>query len=45
MRASSWAMPARTSTYAESPDLAHSIDPTFFRQLPAWLATTLDGAA
>ena len=32
-------------TYEESPELAHSIDPTFFRQLPAWRATTLDGAA
>ena len=32
-------------TFAESAELAHSIDPTFFRQLPAWLAATLDGAA
>ena len=32
-------------TFAESAELAHSIDPTFFRQLPAWLATTLDGTA
>jgi phospholipase/carboxylesterase len=32
-------------TYWESPELAHSIDPAFFRQLPAWLATTLAVAA
>lgn len=28
-------------TYHESPHLAHSIDPVFFRQLPAWLEDTL----
>jgi phospholipase/carboxylesterase len=28
-------------TYHESPHLAHSIDPTFFRELPAWLESTL----
>ena len=29
-------------TYGETPDMAHSIDPAFLRQLPSWLATTLD---
>jgi phospholipase/carboxylesterase len=28
--------------YREAPSLAHSIDPVFFRELPAWLAETLD---
>lgn len=28
-------------TYRESPHMAHSIDPAFFRELPAWLAETL----
>jgi phospholipase/carboxylesterase len=28
-------------TYHESPHLAHSIDPAFFRELPAWLDSTL----
>jgi phospholipase/carboxylesterase len=28
--------------YHESPHMAHSIDPAVLRQLPAWLATTLD---
>jgi phospholipase/carboxylesterase len=28
-------------TYSEAPGMAHSIDPGFLRQLPAWLATTL----
>jgi len=32
-------------TYSESPGLAHSIDPAFFRRLPAWLAATLAVAA
>jgi phospholipase/carboxylesterase len=32
-------------TYRETPEMAHSIDPAFFRQLPAWLATTLDVGA
>jgi len=27
--------------YRESPHMAHSIDPAFFRELPAWLADTL----
>jgi phospholipase/carboxylesterase len=27
--------------YRESPQLGHSIDPTFFRELPAWLAEAL----
>ena len=33
--------PARIVTYHESPHMAHSIDPAFLRQLPAWLADTL----
>lgn len=32
-------------TYHESPHMAHSIDPAFFRELPAWLADTLRVAA
>jgi phospholipase/carboxylesterase len=32
-------------TYHESPHMMHSIDPTFFRELPAWLETTLGLAA
>jgi phospholipase/carboxylesterase len=32
-------------TYHESPHMAHSIDPAFFRELPAWLADTLGVAA
>jgi phospholipase/carboxylesterase len=32
-------------TYRESPHMAHSIDPAFFRELPAWLAATLGVAA
>jgi len=32
-------------TYHESPRMAHSIDPAFFRELPAWLADTLGVAA
>jgi phospholipase/carboxylesterase len=32
-------------TYRETPEMAHSIDPPFFRQLPAWLATTLGTGA
>ena len=32
-------------TYHESPHMAHSIDPAFFRELPAWLAETLGVAA
>jgi phospholipase/carboxylesterase len=28
-------------TYHESPNLAHAIDPAFFRELPAWLEATL----
>jgi phospholipase/carboxylesterase len=28
-------------TYGESPQMAHSIDPTFLRELPAWLSDTL----
>jgi phospholipase/carboxylesterase len=28
-------------TYRESPEMAHAIDPAFFRSLPVWLATTL----
>ena len=32
-------------TYRESPHLAHSIDPTFFRELPAWVADTVGVAA
>jgi phospholipase/carboxylesterase len=27
--------------YQESPSMAHSIDPAFFRELPGWLVTTL----
>jgi phospholipase/carboxylesterase len=27
--------------YREAPSLAHSIDPVFFRELPAWLAQTI----
>jgi phospholipase/carboxylesterase len=32
-------------TYSEETGMAHSIDPVFLRQLPAWLATTLAPAA
>ena len=32
-------------TYHESSHMAHSIDPAFFRELPAWLADTLGVAA
>jgi len=32
-------------TYHESPHMAHSIDPAFFRELPTWLADTLGVAA
>ena len=32
-------------TYHESPHMAHSIDPAFLRELPAWLADTLRVAA
>jgi phospholipase/carboxylesterase len=32
-------------TYRESPHLAHSIDPTVFRELPAWVADTVGVAA
>ena len=32
-------------TYHESPHMAHSIDPAFLRELPAWLETTLGLAA
>ena len=32
-------------TYHESPHMAHSIDPTFLRELPAWLAETMRVAA
>ena len=32
-------------TYGESPHLAHSIDPAFFGELPAWVADTLGVAA
>jgi phospholipase/carboxylesterase len=32
-------------TYRESPSMAHSIDPTFLRELPAWLTETLRVAA
>ena len=32
-------------TYRESPHMAHSIDPAFVRELPAWLADTLRVAA
>jgi phospholipase/carboxylesterase len=32
-------------TYHESPHMAHSIDPAFFRELPIWLADTLGVAA
>ena len=28
-------------TYRESPQMAHSIDPAFFRELPAWLDETI----
>jgi phospholipase/carboxylesterase len=31
-------------TYGESPSMAHSIDPAFFRELPDWLAATLEPA-
>jgi phospholipase/carboxylesterase len=31
-------------TYRESPSIGHSIDPTFFRELPAWLTATLEGS-
>ena len=31
--------------YRESPSMAHSIDPTFFRELPGWLAETLGRSA
>ena len=33
------------ATYHESPNLAHAIDPAFFRQLPAWLEETLASTA
>jgi phospholipase/carboxylesterase len=32
-------------TYRESPQLGHSIDPAFLRELPTWLETTLPAAA
>jgi phospholipase/carboxylesterase len=32
-------------TYRESPHLAHSIDPAFFRELPAWVGRTVGVAA
>ena len=32
-------------TYHESPHMAHSIDPSFLRELPAWLAETVRVAA
>jgi predicted esterase len=31
--------------FSESPALAHSIDPGFLRELPGWLAETLDPQA
>ena len=31
--------------YHESPHMAHSIDPAFLRELPAWIETTLGLAA
>lgn len=48
-----WSRDARTRlvdagadlTYRESPHMAHSIDPTFLRELPAWLAETVRVAA
>ena len=48
-----WSRDARTRlaeagadvTYHESPHMAHSIDPTFLRELPAWLAETVRVAA
>jgi phospholipase/carboxylesterase len=48
-----WSRDARTRlaeagadlTYYESPHMAHSIDPTFLRKLPAWLAETVRVAA
>jgi phospholipase/carboxylesterase len=44
-----WSRDARTRltaagadlTYRESPQMGHSIDPAFFRELPAWLADTM----
>ncbi len=32
-------------TYRESPNMGHSIDPTFLRELPAWVGDTLGVAA
>jgi len=32
-------------TYRESPTMGHSIDPTFLRELPAWIGDTLGVAA
>ena len=40
-RASRLAAAGADVTYRESPHMAHSIDPAFFRELPAWLAETL----
>jgi phospholipase/carboxylesterase len=31
--------------YRESPQMAHSIDPALFRELPAWIADTIGAAA
>ena len=31
--------------YGEAPNMAHAIDPAFFRELPAWLDETLASTA